>query len=155
MVKKALVGLVATCVLSTLSPTAAMTAMTSGGKDGGPDVHPYGHEAPGFGYNVNQDCCMTSWWDAAQWQIRSFADPLSPSDLISPVMTPKETYMADHTSWNNAQPNTLVPVISATYRFGDNTHRGAHGTKRFWQSRPRRRLASGQPSGGSHIIAAC
>jgi hypothetical protein len=101
--------------------TDIFIAITSGGKDGGPNAHPYGHEAAGFGYNVNQDCCMVSSWDAAQWQIRSFADPLSPSDLISPVQIPKEIYMADHSSWGNAQPDALVPVISATYRFGDTT----------------------------------
>jgi len=96
--------------------TDVITALTSGGKDGGPDLHPYGHDAPGFGYNVNADCCTTSTWDAAQWQVRSLATPLSTSDLISPVLTPKEVYSADHTSWNNAQATTLVPVISARYR---------------------------------------
>jgi hypothetical protein len=101
--------------------TDTFTALTSGGKDGGPNVHPYGHDAPGFGYNVNADCCTASTWDAAQWQVRSLVDPLISSDLISPVMTPKELYLADHTSWSNAQPSTLVPVISATYRHGDNT----------------------------------
>lgn len=101
--------------------TDVFTAMTSGGKDGGPSVRPYGHEAPGFGYNINADCCTSSTWDAAQWQVRSLADPLITADLIRPVMTPKEIYLADHTSWGNAQPNTLVPVISGNYRFGDNT----------------------------------
>ena len=64
---------------------------------------------------------MTSWWDAAQWQIRSLANPLAPSDLISPIVTPKEISLADHTSWSNAQPTAFVPVISGTYRYGDNT----------------------------------
>ncbi|PYQ90836.1 MAG: hypothetical protein DMG02_08715 [Acidobacteria bacterium] len=100
--------------------TDLFTAMTSGGLDGGPDSHPWGHDAPGFGYNINKDCCTTSWWDAAQWQIRSLATPLVTSDLITPVLTPKEVYMADHTSWNNAQPNVLVPVISGMYRAPDN-----------------------------------
>ena len=29
--------------------------------------------------------------------------------------------MADHTTWSNAQPDRLVPVISSTYRYGNNT----------------------------------
>ena len=95
--------------------------MTSGGNDGGPSILPYGHDAPGFGYNINQDCCTSSTWDAAQWQIRSLAEPLIHTDLIAPVMKPTEIYLAEHTSWGNAQPDTLVPVISSTYRYGDNT----------------------------------
>jgi carbohydrate binding protein with CBM6 domain len=100
--------------------TDLFTALTSGGMDGGPDVHPWGHDAAGFAYNINKDCCTTSSWDAGQWQIRSLADPLVTADLISPVLTPKEVYMADHTSWNNAQPNVLVPVITGMYRAADN-----------------------------------
>jgi len=100
--------------------TDVFIALTSGGKDGGPDVHPWGHDASGFAHNINKDCCTSSSWDAGQWQVRSLADPLVTSDLINPVLTPKEVYMADHTSWNNAQPNVLVPVITGTYRAPDN-----------------------------------
>ncbi len=84
-------------------------------------MHPGGHDAAGFGVWVNQDCCTSSTWDAAQWQIRSLAAPANTSDLISPVLTPKEVYLADHTTWNNAQPDRMVPVISSTYRYGTNT----------------------------------
>ena len=35
------------------------------------------------------------------------------------MVTPKEVYLSDHLSWNNAQPNVLVPVFSATYRVGN------------------------------------
>jgi hypothetical protein len=101
--------------------TDILTAITSGGMDGSPDAHPDGHATTGYGYGVNHDCCVGGAWDAAQWLIRSFASPLSPWALINPVLTPKEIYLSDHLSWNNAQPNTLVPVISATYRYGDNT----------------------------------
>ena len=101
--------------------TGVFTAMTAGGHDGGPDVHPGGHDAPGFGYSVNHDCCTSSSWDAGQWQFRSLAAPLAPRDLISPVMTPKEIYLSEHPSWNNAQPDVLVPIISGTFRYGDNT----------------------------------
>ncbi|HEY3885523.1 MAG TPA: hypothetical protein VGL62_09975, partial [Vicinamibacterales bacterium] len=70
---------------------------------------------------VNQDCCTTTSWDAAQWQIRSLAAPLKTADIISPVLTPPEIYLADHPTWNNARPDELVPFITATYRFGTNT----------------------------------
>ena len=86
-----------------------------------PNMHPAGHDAAGFGVWINQDCCTSSSWDAAQWQFRSLATPLLTSDLISPILTPQEVYMADHTTWNNAQPDRLVPVISSTYRYGSNS----------------------------------
>jgi hypothetical protein len=85
------------------------------------DMHPGGHGASEYGYWVNQDCCTSSAWDAAQWQFRSLTAVTQTSDLISAIQVPKEVYLADHTSWNNAQPDTLVPVISATYRYGNNT----------------------------------
>ena len=80
-----------------------------------------GHDGIGFGYLTNQDCCTRSTWDAAQWQIRSLAAPYTIADLISPILTPKEVLLADHQSWTHAQPGRLVPIISATYRFGLNT----------------------------------
>ena len=94
--------------------TDTFTAITAAMKSSG-------HDAAGYGYWVNQDCCTSSSWDAAQWQFRSLASVAQTSDLISPVLATKEVYLADHTSWNNAQPSTLVPVISSTYRYGDNT----------------------------------
>ena len=80
-----------------------------------------GHDGIGFGYLTNQDCCTSSTWDAAQWQMRSLAAPFALVDLIAPVLTPKEVALADHQSWTHAQPEKLVPIISATYRFGLNT----------------------------------
>jgi hypothetical protein len=80
-----------------------------------------GHDAIGYGYLVNQDCCTRSSWDAAQWQIRSLATPFTMADLISPVLTPKEVMLADHPSWADAQDGMLVPIISSTYRYGPNT----------------------------------
>ena len=82
---------------------------------------PNGHDAYGYGMSVNQDCCTASpTWDAAQWQIRALERPLSSRDLIGPVIAPKEVYLAEHPSWHNAQPDRLVPFITATYRYGDN-----------------------------------
>jgi hypothetical protein len=80
-----------------------------------------GHDAYGYGYRVNQDCCTSSTWDAAQWQFRSLATPLATADLVNPVLLPKEVYLADHPSWHNAQSDRLVPFVDATYRYGTNT----------------------------------
>lgn len=80
-----------------------------------------GHDGLGYGYLTNQDCCTRTTWDAAQWQIRSFASPFTIADLINPVLAPKQVMLADHQSWAHAEPNRMVPVISATYRFGLNT----------------------------------
>ena len=79
-----------------------------------------GHDAFGYGERVNQDCCTSTTWDAAQWQYRSLATPLTTFDLVA-VMQPKEIYLADHPSWHNAQPDRLVPFIDANYRYGANT----------------------------------
>ena len=94
--------------------TDTFTAITSA-------MRSSGHDAAGYGYWINQDCCTSSSWDAAQWQFRSLGSVTQTSDLISPLLATKEVYLADHTSWNNAQPSVLVPVISSTYRYGDNT----------------------------------
>lgn len=77
---------------------------------------PYGHDAFGYGVSANQDCCVATSWDAAQWQLRSLATPLQTRDLITNVLLPKQIYWADHTTWNNARPDRLVPVISGTFR---------------------------------------
>ena len=99
--------------------TDGITAVTSGGNDGQPPAYPSGHGAAGFGFSVNQDCCVSSAWDGAQWVMRSLAAPLVVWDLISPVLTPKEVYLSDHPSWTNAQPDVLVPIITGTYRYGN------------------------------------
>jgi len=80
-----------------------------------------GHYSAGFGMMINHDCCASTAWDAGQWQLRSLATPTVTTDLITTLLTPKEVYMDDHNSWNNAQPGTLVPIVSATYRLGINT----------------------------------
>ena len=100
--------------------TDLLVALTSGGRDGGPDMHVNGHDAAGFGYWVNMGCCTSSKWDAAQWEFRYLSTLGQANDLISPVLSPTEIYLADHSSWNNARPDALVPFISSTYRYGDN-----------------------------------
>jgi hypothetical protein len=81
-----------------------------------------GHDALGFGRQVNQSCCTVSTYDAAQWQSRALSNPSITTDLIAPVQSPQETYLADHTSWNNAQPGTAVPILSSLYRYFNGTH---------------------------------
>jgi hypothetical protein len=87
----------------------------------GVSARPYGHDAVGYGVSVNQDCCTSTGYDAAQWQFRSLASPLVTNDVITTVLSPKVVYMADHSTWNNAQPDRLVPFISGLYRYGTDT----------------------------------
>jgi hypothetical protein len=79
-----------------------------------------GHDAYGYGLRVNQDCCTTTTWDAAQWQLRELSSPLATRDLIDPVPLPKELYLSEHPSWHNAVPDRRVPFVTATYRYGVN-----------------------------------
>ena len=66
-------------------------------------TRPYGHDALGYGWQVNQDCCASGLpFDGAQWQLRSLSAPHSTSDLITPPLSPPQPCIADHTSWNNA-----------------------------------------------------
>jgi hypothetical protein len=81
-------------------------------------TRPFGHDALGFGWQVNQDCCTSGLpFDGAQWQLRSLSAPDSTWDLISPPLSPPEPCIADHTSWNNAIPGSRVPVLSSLYRY--------------------------------------
>jgi len=96
------------------------TALTSGGADGSPATHSAGHDAPGYGYSVNHDCCVSTSWDAGQWEMRRLDAPLVAWDLVSPVLTPQEIYLSDHPTWNNARPDALVPFIDGTFRYGNN-----------------------------------
>jgi hypothetical protein len=75
-----------------------------------------GHDAHGYGVMVNMDGGDAQPWDAAQWQFRTLADPLKASGLIDPLLTPKEVYLDDHSSWNCARPDALVPFVSSTFR---------------------------------------
>jgi hypothetical protein len=87
----------------------------------GVSARPYGHDAFGYGMSVNQDCCTATSYDAAQWQYRSLASPLVTQDMIATVLSPKLVYLADHPTWNNAQPDHLMPFISGLYRYGTTT----------------------------------
>jgi hypothetical protein len=87
----------------------------------GVSARPYGHDTFGYGMYVNQDCCTSSTYDAAQWQFRSLSSPFETRDLIANVLTPKVVYMAEHATWNNARPDRLMPFISGLYRYGTET----------------------------------
>jgi len=86
-------------------------------------THPYGHDSFGYGVSVNQDCCVTTTWDAVQWQFRNLATPATSRDVLPTVLTPKEVYVEDHTTWNNARSDRLTPFISGIFRYG--TQNGA------------------------------
>lgn len=75
-----------------------------------------GHDSYGYGVRVNQDCCTSTSWDAAQWQFRWLDAPFATRDLVTPVLQPKEIYLADHSTWHNARPDVMMPVISGLYR---------------------------------------
>jgi hypothetical protein len=80
----------------------------------------FGHDAVGYGWQINQDCCASNTlYEGAQWQFRSLATPQVSVDLINPVPTPREIFIADHTSWNNAQPAIQVPVLSSLFRYSN------------------------------------
>jgi hypothetical protein len=91
---------------------------TGGITELGPSAKPYGHDAFGYDAYVNKDCCTTTTWDAGQWQFRHLSSPLTRRDLIGSVLTPQAVYVSDHTTWNNARPDRLMPVVSGLYRFG-------------------------------------
>jgi hypothetical protein len=86
-------------------------------------THPYGHDSFGYGVSVNQDCCVTTTYDAMQWQFRNLATPATSRDVLSTVLQPKEVYAEDHSTWNNARSDRLTPFISGIYRYG--TQNGA------------------------------
>ncbi len=81
-----------------------------------------GHEALGWDARVNADADLgPEAWDAAQWVLTPTLANVNSGrfNLITTVMTPKELFLADHSSWNNATAGTRKPVFSATYRYYD------------------------------------
>lgn len=83
-----------------------------------PTRSPGGHDSLGYGWWVNADSGEQA-WDAAQWQLRPLDALDARVDLITPPLTPKVVYLSEHSTWNNARPDTLRPVISATFRFNE------------------------------------
>ena len=74
-----------------------------------------GHFSVGHGVWVTQDCKPGTAWDAAQWCFRDFQWPDEVTNIIEPVLEPKEMYLADHSCWTSMH-DLADPFISATYR---------------------------------------
>jgi hypothetical protein len=78
----------------------------------------HGHDSLGYGISINQDCCTgATEWDAAQWQIRTIADPTKTANLIPDVLRPKVMYLSEHSNWRAATPDAQMPLVSSTYRY--------------------------------------
>ena len=75
-----------------------------------------GHFCVGSGIWVTQDCKPGTAWDAAQWCFRDFQWPDEVTNIIDPVLQPKEVALADHSCWTNMR-ELADPFISATYRY--------------------------------------
>lgn len=81
-------------------------------------AHPYGHDSFGYGVSVNQDCCVNTPYDGVQWQFRNLSMPMTSRDVLPQVLTPQEVYISDHSTWNNARSDQLVPYVSGLFRYG-------------------------------------
>ncbi len=89
-----------------------------------------------FGYNaiINADAFST--WDSAQWIYRTCTDMATKRELVSPVLSPQEIYLGEHTSWNSASASSLVPVVSGTYRIYNGPQHVAPGPVNTTEWRP-------------------
>lgn len=74
-----------------------------------------GHGALGFGVSVNNPDDQ----DGMEWVLRDFVAANTVRQLVVPFPSPRDWSQSSHASWNNAQP-TLVPVIAAMFRYGNN-----------------------------------
>jgi hypothetical protein len=83
-------------------------------------AHPYGHDSIGYGVSVNQDCCVTTTYDGVQWQFRNLSTPMTSRDVLPQVLMPQEVFISDHSTWNNARSDQLVPYVSGLFRYGTN-----------------------------------
>lgn len=84
---------------------------------------PYGHDASGFGLYVNNDNGPCSPYDALQYQFRKLSDIPHPTCVVVPPLTPKMAAMEDHPQWNNARPDVILPFVTATIRYYEDTAR--------------------------------
>jgi hypothetical protein len=79
-----------------------------------------GTEASGFGVSINESGYSGSFYEPMDYVIRSL-DPAqvgATKFLIDPAMTPTPHLPigTGHFSWNNAQPETRVPMVGTHYR---------------------------------------
>lgn len=72
-----------------------------------------GHGAVGFASNVNAPDDN----DGSQVLYRSYDRPDVVRELITPYATPSAFQESNHLSWWNAQPDRLMPVLIANYRY--------------------------------------
>jgi hypothetical protein len=76
-----------------------------------------GHGAVGFAASVN--CPDDS--DGSETLVREYATLNSVRNVIAPTPLPLNFQISNHLSWWNAQPDRLMPVLIANYRYyGDN-----------------------------------
>lgn len=75
-----------------------------------------GHFAVGRNTWVTQDCKPGTPWDAAQWCFRDFQWPDDVTNIIEPVLQPKEVALADHSCWTSMR-ELADPFLSGTYRY--------------------------------------
>jgi len=74
-----------------------------------------GHNAMGFGVNVNQPDDA----DSTDFTFRTMAALNTTRLLVQPFPSPPDFSVSSHVSWANAQPNQLVPVLGALYRYNN------------------------------------
>src|SRR5580765_3651723 len=74
-----------------------------------------GHYNLSYGIMVNED--SSGAFDSAQWCIRQMTALDSPTNLISPLLTPQLTTLSDHTSWRNSQSASQQPILSSVFRY--------------------------------------
>jgi hypothetical protein len=81
-----------------------------------------GHYAPGYGRMVNAN----GWWpDYANWILRSLGNMTKLTKLVPDIVNGAYGDRDDHSSWNNARPDTPEPVIvSMTLYAGSTQPRG-------------------------------
>jgi len=77
-------------------------------------VHGGGHGALGFGGSVNNPDDS----DSTDFMLRSLSAPGTTQLLVQPFPSPPDFSASSHSSWNNAQPGQLVPILAAMYRYG-------------------------------------
>jgi hypothetical protein len=92
--------------------TDAIIILNGGGYGSNSDLAG-GHAASGYGYICN----FPDDSDGMESVRRSYASPHAHTNLISPFPTPASFYIDMHTSWSNANPVSLVPIIGSWHRY--------------------------------------
>ena len=80
-------------------------------------VHAGGHGAMGYAMTINNPDDA----DSMEWVARTLDAPNTVRELVLPYPTPLDFYAGSHANWANAQPDKLMPMIAAMFRYGGNT----------------------------------